>query len=503
MMLLKKGLTVLKKQAPFVRAGAFIGIALLMLLQPVVGAMTAEERRDFAFQDTFFIDDPCPTGIVPVVNPNETSQDTYARSVIGVAKKFELEKTGAIAGVIAALAETNLYNVANEGQWVEPFDDSQPYRNSGIEKSVDFSVDEGQIDNDRDHLGLFKFRVSRGWSTSGSDPANEFVIRQLMTPAYVSQAFYGTPEGAQLPADLANPDALKKGAQNLPGGWIVWHNRDPVDIAKAVMEPEMDADTKPQVLARYNDPRIKVTATAMVERLWDSAPPIDLEVSITAGVPKLGNPGCGSPALLSNLQEAIVAYAWPEYRSPKGGVENARYATTRKEEYTAAIGAANEAGSYTGWNRSGIDCGAFVTRAMMDSHTDDGYNPRKGNTASQIQYLREEAAKPDGKYVRITGVNNTSQLQFGDVAIRSGRNSSGGYYGHTFIFTGHFTYTDPASGTQKEWVELAASASGSGNPLSGSDRAPMAGKEAGQVEIYEWYRRVGATTEQQFNNVGP
>ncbi len=452
---------------------------LLVVSQPAVMALTPQQRRDYANTSIYFIDDPCPKAqAVSSVTSNDSYQDKNARTVIGVAKTYGLGQQGALIGLMTGLAESNLTNLANDGTW-----SSGEYLNTPL-KQISESLPHDGIDNDHDSLGVMKQRPSLGWSTFGNGLTRE-VIGQLMTPAYAAQAFYGTPTGSQLQDGLANPGALKKGLQNLPGGWEVWQKKDPGEAAQAVQNTGFSA-------ADYNEK--KEMAQSLLGRLWDTSPKVALPITVKGGSFVSGE-GCGALGQLNDLKDAIVTYAWPEYINPRCGTQCAILATTPKDAYAAAIKVAAAAGGYVGYN--GIDCGGFVTRAMIDSKTDPGYNPRKGNTAGQIIYLREEAAKPDGKYIRLTqgsgtdGVTKgagTVGLQFGDIAIRNGVNSDGSRYGHTFIFTGHFDYLDPATGDPKQWSENAASASGSGNVLSGGDRAPMAGKEAGDADIFEWYR---------------
>jgi hypothetical protein len=445
---------------------SFIAAALVLTLQPVVSALTPQQRRDYAQQSIYFIDDPCPSPQATAsVVTNEAYQNANARIVIGAAKSYGLGKKGAYIGLLTAVTESNLTNLGN----------------TGIPES-DNPLAQGIPSNDHASVGIMQQQVNQGWSTFGNyDIADaqtkKDITEQLMTVAYAAQAFYGTPPGAQLPSGLANPGALIKGLQNLPGGWDVWQNKDPAQAAQAVQNSAYPD--------RYNDPKNKDQAQSLLTQLWDTSSPIDLLIHFTGGASaSTSETSCGFLGPLNDLKDAIVAFAWPEYRNPRGGIENARYATTRKPEYVIAVNNANSTGGYTGWRNSGIDCGAFVTRAMIDSGTDTGYNPRHGNTSGQIIYLRQEAAKPDGKYIRITKGSGTEGLLFGDIAIRSRGDS-----GHTFIFTGHFDYIDPVTKQAAQWSQDAASASGGRDgPLSGSDRAPMAGHDADNADDYEWYR---------------
>lgn len=449
----------------------FLMLALVLVLQPVAYAMTPQERRDYAQRGITFIDDPCPSGVTQVVDSNGAYQDANARIIIGIAKTYQLEKQGALVGVITAIAEGNLRNLANDGTYTDPDNfGAQPYINTTL-APFSLGLPHDGVGNDHDSVGIMQQRPSQGWSTFGSGFGEE-IIEQLMTPAYAAQAFYGTPPDATLPEGLANPGAVRKGVLNLPGGWAVWRNKDPAETAQAVQRSAYPD--------RYDIDRIKADANALVERLWDSSPVVPLPISITGGsAPTVDFSSCGVPGALNGLEDTIVAYAWPDYRNPRCGRECAEFATTKKPEYAAAIDTAKASGGYVGYN--GVDCGGFVTRAMIDSGLDPGYNPKKGNTASQIIYLREQAAKPDGLYTQVTADN----LQFGDIAIRSGV-ENGRRFGHTYIYTGKFLYTSP-SGADSQWSNVSASASGSGDRFSGEDRAPMA-SGADTPSKYEWYR---------------
>lgn len=127
--------------------------------------------------------------------------------------------------------------------------------------------------------------------------------------------------------------------------------------------------------------------------------------------------GCVGSGASGSIQAAVqlaMRYAWPD--GPHG--------LTMKPEYAQAIKKALATGGYTGGTKyKGIDCGGFVTRVMIDSGADKGYNPAKGTTIEQEAYMKSH---PD-KYKSLGAVKDTSQLQPGDIAINSG---------HTFMYVG-------------------------------------------------------------------
>ncbi len=174
--------------------------------------------------------------------------------------------------------------------------------------------------------------------------------------------------------------------------------------------------------------------------------------------------GCSGGAVLGNAVKTAVNYAWPDYReSPY---------TKLKPEYAAAIAKAIDSGQYVGGlpGEEGVDCGGFVTRVMIDSGADPGYNyggkisNGAGNTLQQQKYLDEAVAA--GKYIKLGPQTDTSDLRPGDIAINSS---------HTFMFVGF----------QSGFDGNAASAS-----VGPSSRSPMASNTyfSNSNGSFEWYR---------------
>lgn len=178
--------------------------------------------------------------------------------------------------------------------------------------------------------------------------------------------------------------------------------------------------------------------------------------SIAAGVKKAvpsaatQSDGCDtSPTNSGDVVATALSYAWPDYKG--------RGFTEKKPEYDSAITAAIDQGMYVGGCR-GVDCGAFVTRVMIDSGFEPryNYNGKGGATPTQKQWL-------DENWESLGSVSSTSDLQPGDAAWQPG---------HTFMFVGD----QPGFET----------------PIASSSlcqRAPMAGKESISGSGIVWYRK--------------
>jgi hypothetical protein len=187
-------------------------------------------------------------------------------------------------------------------------------------------------------------------------------------------------------------------------------------------------------------------------------------------VSTVGLSGC-TPLNTSGLIETVLLYAWPEDRG--SGTAHAR---ERKPEYAAAITAARSAGGYVGGDVlgggiPGVDCGAFVTRVMVDSGFDRQYNHAgiqsqgAGPTETQLNWVRANWQKVGkGSDLSIT------DLQPGDVAFQVWPN--GDNFGHTFMWVGEVPGFDSTIASASLY-----------------DRAPAAGGESPLADDVEWYRK--------------
>lgn len=230
--------------------------------------------------------------------------------------------------------------------------------------------------------------------------------------------------------------------------------------------PQLDHDNITALLLLYAPPSENDTAGYITQvQGW-----VDELVSLTGGT--IGNSAVNecAGAVAGDAVKTAVNYSWPDYHQPNYCNE--------KPSYKQAMGSANAAGQYIGGTCTiggtwiGVDCGAFVTRVMIDSGADPGYNyggslsNGAGNTLQQQKYLDEQVAK--GKYNKLSGVTGTGQLQPGDIAINTV---------HTYMFVG----TQPGFNGN--------SASSSFSEFGTSWRAPMASPAYGFGE-FAWYRLV-------------
>lgn len=154
-----------------------------------------------------------------------------------------------------------------------------------------------------------------------------------------------------------------------------------------------------------------------------------------------------------DLIQTALAYAWPEYKGNPF--------TEQKPEYETAIDRAKKNGQYIG-GCDGNDCGAFVSRVLIDSGFEVDYNSggKGGNTVLQQNWSEEN-------WEKLGTVSSSAELLPGDVAFSPG---------HTFMYIGKQPgfETDIASASQCE-------------------RSPMAGKEDifknSRGEDVVWYRK--------------
>jgi len=189
--------------------------------------------------------------------------------------------------------------------------------------------------------------------------------------------------------------------------------------------------------------------------------------------------GTASCAPVSGLQELTLQYAWPDYRDPR--TESLERAAKPTDAYAKAIDDLPDS-AYTGGcvtvsgvNYCGIDCGAFVTRLVIDSGYDPEYNyggdrgDGAGNTTDQEAWLNDNW-DPIGK----GGSFSTDELRPGDVAMVTGVNRN-----HTFIYVGEI----------EGFGENGATPGVASASIGQWWRAPMAGSESLTDSDFTWYRR--------------
>lgn len=343
------------------------------------------------------------------------SQTDNAKTIMGIAKTYNLDQKAALIALMVGLAESGISNYANSNIAVS-------------KQNPDWLAlpDPRPLGNDHDSVGIMQQRPSTGWSTYGSGTSQE-IVWQLMTPAYAAQAFLGTPPNAQLPSNLKNPGAIKKGLQNVSG----WQSMDPWVAAQktqisAYDGNPRDANNHSSVVGGNYKAKMS-QAQSLLNKYWADAPAIPLPIPVTGGQSTGGSNstatvnGCdnsSSTFVGGTLTQTILAYAWPDYHP-------APY-FTMKPEYEAAVKAAQAKGVYVGGGEHpGIDCGGYMTLLMRNSKTDPTYNSYSSNVVAQKRYLDDHPER----YQKVQGVSGTKQLKLGDIFINSSQS-------HTYMFVG-------------------------------------------------------------------
>lgn len=166
-----------------------------------------------------------------------------------------------------------------------------------------------------------------------------------------------------------------------------------------------------------------------------------------------------------DFSATLLAYAWPRYEANK---------TENQPAYQKAMEKAKADGQYLGaavGSQLGIDCGAFVTRLMIDSGFEPNYNyggklsAGAGPTSAQEAWLKANwKVVGKGNEVKVGGdASDDKVLRAGDVAIDSA---------HTFVFVGKI-----------EGFESNTAAA------SLSSHSPMAGGDTITAARWTWYRK--------------
>ncbi|WP_420123252.1 M15 family metallopeptidase [Nakamurella sp.] len=150
----------------------------------------------------------CPpaavTGTAPGLDP---AQEANAKTVVGVALGRGLGPTGAAIAVAAALAESSLYNYANDGTSTL-IGSAEGRQLNDAERSVarqSLAFPHDKVGNNLDSIGLFQQRPMTGWGTPAEliNPATatgKFLDRmvtvsnwQTVSPWTVAQKVQGSP----------------------------------------------------------------------------------------------------------------------------------------------------------------------------------------------------------------------------------------------------------------------------------------------------------------------
>jgi hypothetical protein len=185
------------------------------------------------------------------------SQIDIAKTIMGVVKSDHLGQSAALIALMAALDESSL----------------QIYSNSNVPISLS-NPTAMVVGSDHNSVGIFQQQPDQGWSTYATGSAaltNQSAVWQDMDPAFSTEAFLGTPQGATLPANLVNPGALTKGLQNVSD----WQTLPPWVAAQEVQH------------SNYSDGRnyrqFLNQAQSFINQYWDSAQPVSLPIPIGGG----------------------------------------------------------------------------------------------------------------------------------------------------------------------------------------------------------------------------
>lgn len=176
---------------------------------------------------------------------------------------------------------------------------------------------------------------------------------------------------------------------------------------------------------------------------WDGIAHIAGEVNKMMGGGSASDPNACAGAVPGDLTATVQGYAWPNYSSSRADP---------KKEYKQAYDKAVAQGQYGGGGYT--DCGAFVTRVMIDSGFEPAYNSsgKGGNTIEQKKWL-------DSNWQKLS-VSTTKDLLPGDVAIDST---------HTYMYVG-----------------VLSDFHGNSASASLGSRVPMA---SDYYEGFSWYRK--------------
>ncbi len=161
--------------------------------------------------------------------------------------------------------------------------------------------------------------------------------------------------------------------------------------------------------------------------------------ALASGATTAASAGTGCAAPTGNLAKTLLAYAWPTYYK-----DAKRSPLDEMPAWTAAWQKSKATGLYYGGtpDHPGEDCGAFVTRLIIDSGFDPRYNyggkisAGAGYTMVQETWLRANWQRiGSGADIKVGGSEeDTKTLRQGDVAIKSALTP--GVTGHTFVYVG-------------------------------------------------------------------
>ncbi|MDN5275196.1 MAG: hypothetical protein JWP06_1097 [Candidatus Saccharibacteria bacterium] len=309
------------------------------------------------------------------------------------------------------------------------------------------------------HPELMKYTAVEYGGTDGNKkvPATDLDTILLFELDYLYQESTNRRVTASGFGKAANEWATLKLQKTVENATVFWHNNF-----------EVSADSAAQVLSNRGG-----KAQAAFKSFSSNT-------GKTGSTSSGSTDGCSSSggAVSGDLAKTALAYAWPDYHP-------AVYAHN-KPEYQAAMKKAQSSGQYVGGGRSdsvspgggyqiGVDCGAFVTRLIIDSGVDPAYNRSgKGGVTDAQQAWANANWTGLGKGGKNGSKINIADLKPGDVAFEPG---------HTFAFVGKV----PGLGKGDPAFKGIVSASFSTSGLSW--RSPMAGHESATSSSVTWYRK--------------
>ncbi|HIZ36386.1 MAG TPA: M23 family metallopeptidase [Candidatus Ruania gallistercoris] len=115
-----------------------------------------------------------------------------AAVIVTVAAERDLDQRAAVIGVMTAIAESRLQNLANAGEFLYP-PGSRVMTSSQWAEAREVAMlsleypNDGVAPGDWDSIGLFQSRPAAGW---GGDGSPEEQVQNLLNPAYTAREFF-------------------------------------------------------------------------------------------------------------------------------------------------------------------------------------------------------------------------------------------------------------------------------------------------------------------------
>ncbi|WP_420119908.1 M15 family metallopeptidase [Nakamurella sp.] len=294
----------------------------------------------------------------------DAAQERNAKIIISVALGRGLGPTGAAIGVSVALAESTLFNYANDGTSTlvgsaegRQLNDAE---RAVARKSLAFPHD--RVGNNLDSIGLFQQRPMTGWGTPG----------ELIDPATAAGKFF---------------DRLVQ----VPG----WRGMPPWNAGQTVQgSPSSDGGI-------YRD--MYEQATGIVTTLTTTAGGTAVAVPVANT-----DPGCGSPSIVQvATTDGGGSAAW-------GGYENGRIPVTALCPVPSAPGLLLECGAAAAFDQMN---GAFRAVFGQDIGITDGYRSYDEQVACRAE---------KGSLCADPGTSNHGWAKAVDIGACCGVNSGSG-----------------------------------------------------------------------------